>query len=53
MLVARWVVGRYFGDENPDDLDAVAAGLAHKRSAVVITAQKVVSWDHNKLGGTY
>ena len=53
MPVARSVVDRYFGVENPDALDAVAAGLAHKRSAVVITAEKVVSWDHNKLGGTY
>ena len=53
MPVARSVVDRYFGVENPDDLDAVAAGLAHKRSAVVIHADKVVSWDHNKLGGTY
>ena len=53
MPVARSVVDRYFGVENPDDLDAVAAGLAHKRSAVVIHAEKVVSWDHNKLGGTY
>ena len=53
MPVARSVVDRYFGVENPDDLDAVAAGLAHKRSAVVITAEKVVSWDHNKLGGPY
>jgi PPOX class probable F420-dependent enzyme len=34
MPVARSVVDRYFGVENPDDLDAVAAGLAHKRSAV-------------------
>lgn len=53
MPVARSVVDRYFGVENPDDLDAVAAGLAHKRSAVIIHADKVVSWDHNKLGGTY
>ena len=53
MPVARSVVDRYFGVENPDDLDAVAAGLAHKRSAIIINADKVVSWDHNKLGGTY
>jgi PPOX class probable F420-dependent enzyme len=53
MGVARTVVERYFGVENPDDLDAVAAGLAHKRVAIEIVPEKIVSWDHNKLGGTY
>lgn len=53
MPVARSVVERYFPIENPDDLEAVAIGLAHKRSAVIINAEKVVSWDHSKLGGTY
>lgn len=53
MGVARTVVDRYFGVENPDDLDAVAAGLANKRVAIEIVPEKVVSWDHNKLGGTY
>ncbi len=53
MGVARTVVERYFGVENPDDLDAVAAGLANKRVAIEIVPEKVVSWDHNKLGGTY
>lgn len=51
--VARTVVDRYFGVENPDDLDAVAAGLANKRVAIEIVPEKVVSWDHSKLGGTY
>ena len=53
MGVARSVVERYFNVENPDDLDAVAAGLANKRVAIEIVPDKVVSWDHNKLGGTY
>jgi PPOX class probable F420-dependent enzyme len=53
MPIARNVVERYMGVENPDDLDAVAEGLARKRSAVIINADKIVSWDHNKLGGTY
>lgn len=53
MGVARTVVDRYFGVENPDDLDAVAAGLANKRVAIEIVPEKIVSWDHNKLGGTY
>jgi PPOX class probable F420-dependent enzyme len=51
--VARSVVERYFNVENPDDLDAVAAGLANKRVAIEIVPDKIVSWDHNKLGGTY
>jgi PPOX class probable F420-dependent enzyme len=53
MGVARTVVDRYFGVENPDDLDAVAAGLANKRVAIEIVPEKIVSWDHGKLGGTY
>ena len=53
MGVARTVVDRYFGVENPDDLDAVAAGLANKRVAIEIVPEKIVSWDHSKLGGTY
>jgi PPOX class probable F420-dependent enzyme len=53
MPVARSVVERYFAVENPDDVDAVAAGLANKRTAVIIDVERVVSWDHSKLGGTY
>ena len=53
MGVARTVVDRYFGVENPDDLDAVAAGLANKRVAIEIVPEKIVSWDHNKLAGAY
>lgn len=53
MPVARSVVERYFPVDKPEDAEAIAVGLAHKRSAVIIHAEKVVSWDHNKLGGTY
>jgi PPOX class probable F420-dependent enzyme len=53
MTVARDVVTRYFGVDNPDDVDAVAAGLANKRVAIEIVPDKIVSWDHNKLGGVY
>lgn len=53
MTVARSVVERYFPVDKPEDLDAIAAGLAHKRSAIVINADKVVSWDHHKLAGGY
>ncbi|MEY2456960.1 MAG: hypothetical protein QOK06_2054 [Acidimicrobiaceae bacterium] len=53
MEVARTVVPRYFEVAKPEDVDAIAAGLAVKRSAIVINADRMVSWDHNKLGGTY
>ncbi len=53
MPVARSVVERYFPVDNPSDAEAVAVGLANKRSAVIIDVDKVVSWDHTKLGGTY
>jgi hypothetical protein len=53
MEVARTVVSRYFQVAKPEDVDAIAAGLARKRSAIVINADRIVSWDHHKLGGTY
>jgi PPOX class probable F420-dependent enzyme len=53
MAIARNVVERYMDVKYPNDLDAVAAGLASKRSAIVIDADRIVSWDHTKLGGTY
>lgn len=36
-----------------EDLDQVAKMMATKRTAVVVKAERVVSWDHRKLGGTY
>ena len=53
MPVARSVVERYFAVDKPEDAEAVAIGLANKRSAVIINVNRVVSWDHTKLGGTY
>jgi O6-methylguanine-DNA--protein-cysteine methyltransferase len=37
----------------PEDVDAVAAAMANKRFGIVIEPERVVSWDHNKLGGIY
>ncbi len=34
------------------DADAAAEMLMQKRSAVVVHAERIVSWDHSKLGGT-
>lgn len=53
MEVARNVVERYFPVNGPDDAAAIAEGLARKRVAIEIVPDKIVSWDHAKLGGTY
>jgi PPOX class probable F420-dependent enzyme len=53
MEIARDVVRRYIGVEKPEDVDAIAAAMANKRSAVVIDAERIVSWDHDKLAGRY
>src|SRR5262245_3588048 len=37
----------------PEQQEAAAKMLSVKRTAVVIKAQRVVSWDHRKLGGRY
>ena len=40
--------------EVPEDYVAAAAvQMAAKRPAVEVVPEKVVSWDHTKLGGTY
>jgi len=47
------VYERYWG---PLDNDAVREGvrtMGAKRVVVVVKPEKVVSWDHSKLGGTY
>jgi len=43
---------RYWGEVN----DGVRAGVhaqAPKRIVVVVEPERITSWDHNKLGGTY
>jgi PPOX class probable F420-dependent enzyme len=52
MAVGRSVTERYTGPWN----DAMAVGVEQmgaKRLVVKINVDKVVSWDHSKLGGTY
>jgi len=52
MAVGRSVSERYTGPWN----DAMAVGVEQmgaKRLVVKINVDKVVSWDHSKLGGTY
>lgn len=36
-----------------ENLDEAARVMSQKRTAVVVKAEKIVSWDHNKLGGRY
>jgi PPOX class probable F420-dependent enzyme len=37
----------------PELLDEAARHMAAKRTAVIVHPERVVSWDHTKLGGTY
>ena len=53
MEVARNVVERYIPVNDPADIPAVAEAMANKRVAIEIVPEKIVSWDHRKLGGTY
>jgi PPOX class probable F420-dependent enzyme len=53
MEIARDVVRRYIEIEKPEDVDGVAAAMANKRFGIVIEPERVVSWDHTKLGGLY
>lgn len=36
-----------------ESLDQAARVMSAKRTAVVVKAERTVSWDHRKLGGTY
>jgi len=52
--VAKDVLVRYhdMGDDE-EAIQGAAELMAQKRVGVRIIAEKVVSWDHRKLGGTY
>jgi PPOX class probable F420-dependent enzyme len=50
--VARSVLRRYH-DLAPEDIDGAAEFMARKRVGVRVRADRVVSWDHRKLGGGY
>lgn len=36
-----------------EQLEGVAKMMASKRTAVVVKAEKIISWDHRKLSGAY
>jgi len=51
--LAKGVMARNNPEIPSEALDEVAKAMSVKRTAVVVKATKVVSWDHQKLGGTY
>ena len=51
--LAKGVMARNNPEIPSEALDEVAKAMSVKRTAVIVKAQKVVSWDHQKLGGTY
>jgi PPOX class probable F420-dependent enzyme len=53
MTVAENVVERYIPVNDPADIPAVAQAMANKRVAIEVVPDKIVSWDHRKLGGAY
>lgn len=50
--IGESVYERYFGTLDDAGREAVAV-MGAKRTAVIVEAERVVSWDHRKLGGTY
>jgi PPOX class probable F420-dependent enzyme len=50
---AREVVRKNQPEVPPEHIDAAAKMMAAKRTIVVVKPEKIVSWDHRKLGGTY
>lgn len=51
--VGKSVVERYFEVNNDEELEAIIVATMRKRVAVKIDVERVVSWDHSKLGGRY
>ena len=51
--LARSVAQRYFGFEEGPELELAMAPLIDKRVAIEIVPDKIVTWDHAKLGGVY
>ncbi len=51
--LALEVMDRNNPDIDREMLSKAAEGMAQKRTAVVVKAEKTISWDHTKLGGSY
>jgi PPOX class probable F420-dependent enzyme len=50
---AREVTRKNQPEVPAEHLDAAAKMMAAKRTVVVVKPEKIVSWDHRKLGGVY
>ncbi len=51
--LARPVMGRNNPGLTEQQLDDLVKMMAAKRTAVVVHPEKIMSWDHSKLGGGY
>jgi PPOX class probable F420-dependent enzyme len=49
---AAEIIPRYRPEVPEEALEQAAARMAAKRTAVVVKPEKIMSWDHRKLGGT-
>ena len=47
----RVLIDHHFPGQSPEALDAQAERMAAKRVVVIVHPEKVMSWDHRKLGG--
>ena len=47
----RFLVQVHFKGQSEEQLDQTAEQMAKKRIVVAVTPEKVMSWDHTKLGG--
>ena len=50
---AEAVVRKYNPEVSEEMVPQVAKALARKRTVVIVRPEKIASWDHRKLGGTY
>jgi len=50
---AEAVVRKYNPEVPPDMVGQAAKALARKRTVVIVRPEKIASWDHRKLAGTY
>jgi PPOX class probable F420-dependent enzyme len=53
MAVGTRLFTRYFGDELDDAARAGVEASGAKRVAITVEPERIVSWDHTKLGGGY
>jgi PPOX class probable F420-dependent enzyme len=53
MAVGERLFVRYFGDDLNDAARAGVEASAAKRVAITVEPDRIVSWDHTKLGGGY